>query len=209
MEKLMNKNLTEIVFILDRSGSMGLMKDDAIGGFNAFLDEQKAIPGDAKLTLVLFDHEYKLIYDGEDIQKVDRLNDETYVPRGSTALLDSIGRTVDDIGKRLSDTPEEERPGKVLVVVFTDGLENASTDYSKNKIKDTIEHQTQKYSWEFLFLGASQDSINDSKSYGFSQESVMLYNDKTSDGFEKAFRSVSEATTICRTSGSTTGWKGK
>jgi uncharacterized protein YegL len=121
----MKENLTELVFILDRSGSMGTMAKEAIGGFNAFLEEQKKLPGEAKLTLALFDHQYSLVCNGKDIKDVEPLDDKTYVPRGTTALLDAIGRTIDDVGSRLSATTEAERPSKILVAILTDGQENA------------------------------------------------------------------------------------
>jgi uncharacterized protein YegL len=154
-----NPNLTEIVCIIDRSGSMESIRTDAIGGFNAFLAEQQKLPGDAKLTLVLFDHEYILHLDGVPLQDVQPLDETTYVPRGTTALLDAIGRTVDDVGKRLGATPEDERPGKVIVVILTDGLENASRDYTHERVRALITHQSEKYSWEFVFLAANQDAI--------------------------------------------------
>src|SRR3990167_9926770 len=143
----MTNEVTELVFILDRSGSMGSMCDEAIGGFNAFLEEQKKLPGEAKLTLCLFDHEYQLIHNGKDIKTVEPLSKDTYTPRGTTALLDAVGRTLDDVGKRITDThtcnacgTTGKKPTKVLIAVLTDGLENASRDYKKTKINEMIEH---------------------------------------------------------------------
>lgn len=155
----MNNALTEIAFILDRSGSMEGLTKAAIGGFFSFLREQQAAPGDARLSVVLFDDEYLLHEDARPIRDVQPLTTETYVPRGSTALLDAIGRTVDSLGKRLAQLPKAERPGKVIIAILTDGLENASTDYSMPAIAKMIRHQRQKYGWEFLFLGANQDAI--------------------------------------------------
>lgn len=155
----MNKDLTEIAFILDRSGSMGSIARDAIGGFNQFLADQQSAPGQARLTVVLFDDEYLLHVDQVPIAETLPLDSTTYVPRGSTALLDAIGRTIDGIGKRLAATREDQRPGKVIVAIFTDGQENASLEYTWRKVSRRIRHQQEKYGWEFLFLGANQDAI--------------------------------------------------
>lgn len=155
----MQPDLSEIVYILDRSGSMTPLCEDAIGGFNAFLAGLKAEPGAARFSLVLFDHEYHLLHDGIDLQVVPPLDAKTYVPRGTTALLDAIGRTIDQVGARLAATPESQRPAKVIFAIFTDGLENASSDYSREKVAAMIRHQQDIYSWEFIFLAANQDAI--------------------------------------------------
>lgn len=155
----MNTALTEIAYILDRSGSMQPLQEAAISGFNDFLRDQLDVPGDARLTLVLFDDEYLMPVAAKPIEEVPRLDATTYVPRASTALLDAIGETIDALGKRLEATDEAERPGKVLVVIFTDGLENASRRYRWSDIAERIRHQRDKYGWEFIFLGANQDAI--------------------------------------------------
>jgi uncharacterized protein YegL len=196
----MKKGLTEIAFVLDRSGSMRGMIQESIGGFNAFLEEQKKLPGEAKITLVLFDHEYQLVYGGKDIKVVEPLCERTYVTRGTTALLDAIGRTVDDVGKRLSDTPEEERPERVLVAILTDGLENASSDFTKVKINEMISLQREKYSWEFVFLAANQDAIAEGVDLGISGSLSMNYC-CDSVGYQSAFKTLSNATTSYRTTG--------
>ena len=140
----MNTDLTYIAFILDRSGSMQRMAEEAIGGFNAFLKEQQKEEGKARLSLVLFDHEYTPIVENSPIDQVDPIDEETYEPRGMTALLDAMGRTIDDLGKQLAAMPEEERPGTVIVVTLTDGLENASKDYTREKVAERIKQKTQK-----------------------------------------------------------------
>jgi uncharacterized protein YegL len=155
----MNADLTELAFVLDRSGSMQGLTHAAIAGFNDFLREQQAAPGQARLTVVLFDDEYLLHTDSVPVAEVLPLNTDTYVPRGSTALLDAIGRTIDTLGRRLAATPEPQRPGKVVVAILTDGLENASTDYTWKDIAARIRHQRDTYGWDFLFLGANQDAI--------------------------------------------------
>jgi len=156
---------TEIAFILDRSGSMQSMTKAAISGFNEFLkaqqttldDDGKPIP--ATFSLMLFDNEYLPVHYRQDIQTAHPLTLETYVPRGSTALLDAIGRTIDSIGNELAATPEADRPAKVIIAILTDGEENASQLFSMADINQRITHQTEKYQWEFMFLGANQDAI--------------------------------------------------
>ena len=155
----MNPYLTEIAFVLDRSGSMGSVAESAVAGFNEFLRDQQSAPGQARFTLALFDDEYLLPANAVPIAEVVSLDAGTYVPRGSTALLDAIGRTIDDLGRRLAGTPAADRPAKVIVAILTDGYENASHRYTVRDIAARIRHQREKYGWEFLFLGANQDAI--------------------------------------------------
>lgn len=197
----MKENLTELVFVLDKSGSMSSMSAESIGGFNAFLEAQKKLPGEAKLTLVLFDHEYSVIYSGKDIREVKPLDDKIYSPRGTTALLDAVGRTVDDVGKRLHDTVEQERPSKVLVTILTDGLENASKDYTKKKLSEMISHQREKYSWEFIFLAANQDAFAEGTNLGISGHLSMNYCCSSALGYKKAFHEISGMTKQFRATG--------
>lgn len=156
---------TEIAFILDRSGSMHSMTHAAIAGFNEFLAAQQATLDDhgkplpTTFSLILFDHEYLPIYNRQDIGLARPLDAETYVPRGNTALLDAIGRTIDHIGRELAAAPEPDRPNKVIIAILTDGEENSSRLYTLDDINRRITHQTEKYSWEFLFLAANQDAI--------------------------------------------------
>ncbi|MCP5538355.1 MAG: VWA domain-containing protein [Akkermansiaceae bacterium] len=171
----MNNKLTEIAYILDRSGSMQPLVESAITGFNSFLKNQQETPGDANFTLVLFDDEYLLHADRTPIAEVRPLDANTYVPRACTALLDAIGRTVDNIGKKLAKTPEKDRPGKVIIAIYTDGYENASTDYSVRKISKMIRHQTDKYGWEFLFLAANEDAIATASSYGIDRKNASEF----------------------------------
>lgn len=171
----MNKNLTNIAFILDRSGSMASMADEAIGGFNAFLAEQQAEESEAKLSLILFDHEYTPITNCTPIAKVKPLNNETYEPRGMTALLDAMGRTIDDLGKQLADTPEAERPGGVIVVTLTDGMENSSSDYTKAEVAAKVKHQQEKYGWQFIFLGASLETTEQADDLNIAQADRVVY----------------------------------
>ncbi|KKL93493.1 hypothetical protein LCGC14_1874140 [marine sediment metagenome] len=153
----MNNEVTELVFILDRSGSMFSMQEEAISGFNSFLKEQQSLPDDANLTLVLFDNNYDLIYNGKNIKGVEPLNSKTYTLGGTTALLDAVGRTINDVNKRLTTKVacgscghEVQKPkGKVLVAVLTDGLENASSDFKKAQINEMIDKQKKEFDWQF------------------------------------------------------------
>ncbi len=181
----MNDNLSEIVCIVDRSGSMQTIVDDAIGGFNAFLQEQKDAPGEATLTLALFNHEYQLLHDNVDIQDVPLLNATTYRPGGMTALLDAVGRTIDAVGERLAATPERMRPAKVIVAILTDGLENSSKEYSLAKVAQMIEHQRDMYSWEFIFLAANQDAIQTAGSLSIQPKDAVSF-DATGEGVYNA-----------------------
>jgi hypothetical protein len=155
----MKKNYTEIAFVLDRSGSMGSCADAAIEGFNRFLGDQQHVEGLAKLTLVLFDDEYLVPVHSIPVAEVLPLNRETYVPRNTTALLDAVARTIDELGQNLSRMPSADRPQQVIVAILTDGLENASTRFTWNDVAQRIKHQTEAYKWTFLFLGANQDAI--------------------------------------------------
>jgi len=155
----MNPQLTELAFILDRSGSMADVATAAIDGFNHFLREQQAAPGRARLTLVLFDDEYLVPANALPVAEVLPLDARSYVPRNNTALLDAIGRTLDALGTRLAALPERHRPAKVIVAILTDGLENASTHCTWKDVASRIQHQTEVYRWDFLFLGANQDAI--------------------------------------------------
>jgi hypothetical protein len=155
----MNKNYTEIAFILDRSGSMEVCATAAIEGFNAFLKEQQKLEGIAKLTLVLFDNEYLVPVSSGPVQEVMPLDQSSYEPRNTTALLDAMGKTIDELGERLAQMPEAARPGQVIVTVLTDGLENASEKYTWKEVSSRIKRQTEDYKWNFFFLGANQDAI--------------------------------------------------
>lgn len=155
----MNTSLTEIAFILDRSGSMQPLAEQAVTGFNSFLAEQQQAKGKARITLVLFDHEYVVPASCVPVEEVLPLDMTTYVPRGCTALLDAIGRTIDDLGARLAALPESDRPATVIVAILTDGEENSSRQFTWHDVSDRIRHQTDVYKWNFLFLGANQDAI--------------------------------------------------
>lgn len=151
--------ITEIAFILDRSGSMEAIRQAAIDGFNEFLRDQQASPGQARLTLVLFDDLIEVPIDSVPVSEILPLTKDDFVPRGSTALLDAIGGTIDQIINRIKAAPEANRPGHVAVAIMTDGEENSSRRFTWHAISDRISHQTKKYGWDFLFLGAGADAI--------------------------------------------------
>lgn len=171
----MKNNLTELVFILDRSGSMSGLVNDTIGGFNSMIEKQKKEDGEAYVTTVLFDNNYELLHDHVDIKDVKEITNKDYYAQGLTALLDAIGRTINSIGKRLSDTPEEERPEKVIFVIATDGEENSSVEFTKTNVREMIEHQQNKYSWQFIFLGANMDAVAEASSLGISSGHSHTY----------------------------------
>ncbi|MFW9872522.1 MAG: hypothetical protein ACFFG0_05415, partial [Candidatus Thorarchaeota archaeon] len=145
----------EIVCIIDRSGSMASIAKDAIGGFNTFLEEQKKVKGEATLTFIQFDTDYEIIHENKPLFDVPKLNESTFQPRGATALLDAVGKTIDSVGKRLSNMQENNRPEKVIVAILTDGEENSSKEYTLSKVREMITHQRDKYQWEFIFLAAN------------------------------------------------------
>jgi len=155
----MKNHYSEIAFVLDRSGSMESCREAAIEGFNSFLQNQQRTKGLAKLTLILFNDEYLVLIDALPVAEILPLDDDSYVPRGSTALLDAIGRTIDELGARFAALPEQYRPMQVIVVILTDGLENSSQNYTWQQITDAIEQQSEQHRWTFLFLGANQDAI--------------------------------------------------
>lgn len=155
----MNPHLTEIAYILDRTGSMKPMQEPAVAAFNDFIKSQLDVPGDALLTLVQFDDAYEVSVAAQPVQNVPQLTAATFTPRGSTALLDAIGRTILETDRRISALPQEARPGKVILAIFTDGAENASRQYSARHISDLIRLYRDEKGWEFLFLAANQDAI--------------------------------------------------
>jgi len=166
----MKKNLTELVFILDRSGSMAGLESDTIGGFNAMLEKQKNEPGEAVVTTVLFDDRYELLHDRIDIKGVSPITQKEYYVRGSTALLDAIGKTISKTAHAQMNTSKEYRADKVLFVITTDGLENASREYTYDKVRNLVERQKKEYGWEFIFLGANIDAIAAAASFGISAD---------------------------------------
>ena len=190
----MKKNLTEIVFILDRSGSMAGLENDTIGGFNSMLTKQKGEAGEAVVSTVLFDNECEVIHDRVDIQKIEPMTRKEYYVRGCTALLDAVGGAIHHIGNVHKYAREEDRPEKTLFVITTDGMENASRKYSYEKLKAMIERQKEKYGWEFIFLGANIDAAKEAARFGISEDRAANYH-ADSTGTAVIYEAMSEA--IC------------
>ena len=203
----MNNNLTEIIYILDRSGSMSGLEKDTIGGYNSFLEKQKNEEGDAVVTTVLFDDKYDIVHDRVDIKKVKPLTNKEYFARGMTALLDAIGKTISSVDARHRNALDSEVPAKTVVVITTDGYENASAEYSLEKVRAMIEKQKETAGWEFLFLGANIDAVSTAKSFGISEKFAATY-EADEEGTALNFESVSDAVSdvrACRPMGGT--WK--
>ena len=176
----MRKDLTELVFIIDRSGSMSGLEADTIGGFNGLVEKQKKEAGDAYVSVVLFDDQTEVLYDRVDIQKVEPMNDKQYYVRGCTALLDAVGGAIHHIKNVHRYAREEDVPEKTLFVITTDGMENASRRYSFDKIRRMIEHEKEKHHWECLFLGANIDAIQVAGRFGIKASRAVNYEN---DGF--------------------------
>jgi len=191
----MKKNLTELVFILDRSGSMAGLENDTIGGFNAMIEKQRNEPGEALVSTVLFDNSSDVIHDRVDIQKIEPMTRDTYYVRGCTALLDAVGGAIHHIGNVHKYAREEDRPEKTLFVITTDGMENASRKYSYDRLKTMIERQKGRYGWEFLFLGANIDAAREAARFGIDADRAANYHaDHIGTGL--VYETVSEA--ICQ-----------
>jgi hypothetical protein len=171
----MKADYTDISIVLDRSGSMDSIRQDAIGSFNTFLRDQKTVPSEATISLVQFDDQYEVVYQAIALPDAPELTLQTYVPRGSTALLDAIGRTIDETGHRLEAMPETGRPENVIFVILTDGEENSSRHYPPERINEMIRHQRDVYNWQFVFLGANQDAIMTASRLGIGSAQAMTF----------------------------------
>jgi Mg-chelatase subunit ChlD len=170
----MKTGLVEIISILDRSGSMAGLEKDTIGGYNSFIATQATLPGDLKVTTILFDDKYELLYSGVKANEA-MLNESNYTTRGSTALLDAVGKTILDIGTRLANTKEEDRAEKIIFVITTDGQENASKEFNHVKIKEMITHQREVYKWEFVFFGANIETEVVAEELGINLDNAHSY----------------------------------
>lgn len=206
----MKKNLTELVFILDRSGSMAGLEKDTIGGFNAMIEKQKREPGKALFSTVLFDNETQVIHDRIPLNTVPALTQKEYYVRGCTALLDAVGGAIHHIGNIHKYAREEDIPEKTLFVITTDGLENASRRYTYEKVKAMIQRQQEKYGWEFLFLGANIDAAREAARFGIRADRAANYH-ADSVGTEVIYEAVNEAVCQVRSSAAPLGadWKQK
>ena len=175
----MNQNLTDITLVVDRSGSMQAIRADAEGGVNAFIADQARQPGEALLTLVQFDTNYDFVHSGIPVKQAPKYE---LVPRGATALLDAVGRAINETGARLAKLPENDRPGLVVFVVMTDGQENSSLEFTKSQIKQMIEHQQSAYNWQFTFLGANQDAFAEAEAMGMALAGAANFSADKVDG---------------------------
>lgn len=203
----MNKNLTEIVFIFDRSGSMSGLESDTIGGFNAMIEKQKKAPGEALVSTILFDNVSEVIHDRVNIRDIKPMTDSEYCVRGCTALLDAIGGAIHHIGNVHKYAREEDVPAHTLFVITTDGMENASRLYDSARVKQMIEHEKSKYGWEFLFLGANIDAVETAKHFGISEDRAVNYH-SDSVGTRLNYEVVSCAITSMRSGAPMSGdWK--
>lgn len=193
----MKKNNMDVVFLLDRSGSMANSVSDTIGGYNSYLHKQKENKNNTKITTVLFDNEYELLHNRVDINEVKDITEKEYYVRGCTALLDAIGKTITDLDKKVKNN-------KVLFIITTDGLENASTKYTKEQIKELIKGHS---NWEFLYIGADIDSYNEGTSLGIDKKNISNYR-KDKRGTEELFNAVGKATNmLCESRCLSEDWK--
>jgi len=193
----MKANLTELVFILDRSGSMGGMESDTIGGFNSMLIKQKEETGECRITTILFDNEYEVLHDRIDIKAVSPITDREYFVRGQTALLDAVGRTISKIGGVQKNTSKGYRAEKVVFVITTDGMENASREFSYEKVRSLVEKQKDKHGWEFIFLGANIDAVDVANRFGIAHNRAQNFHND-SDGIALNYSVVSQAVSMYR-----------
>lgn len=201
----MRDDLTEVIMVVDRSGSMEPLRDDAIGGFNTFLDEQKKQPGHMNLTLVLFNQGYEIVFAGKSIQDVAPLSHDTYVPGGMTALLDALGQAINQTGVRLAAMEEQDRPSKVLLVVLTDGQENSSKEFTKAQISEMVKHQEEKHGWKIIFLSSDLNAVADvTQGPGaFVAAASAMDFAPSGVGLRSAYRLANSAVTSYRTTGDT------
>ena len=196
----MKKNLTELVFILDKSGSMSGLEKDTIGGYNSLMEKQRKLDGECVITTVLFDNRYELLHDRIDLRAVAPITEKEYFVGGATALLDAIGRTIHKIAAVQEHTAEEYRAEKVMFVIITDGEENASREYSAAQVKELIKRQKERYGWEFVFLGANIDAVETAGRFGIDADRAVDYV-PDGRGTELNFRMMSETVAAFRECG--------
>lgn len=196
----MANKLTEIIFIIDNSGSMYPLIFDTIGGFNGFVKKQREQDGEALLTTVLFNSTHKKLHDRIDILEIEDMTTDQYKTGGATALLDAIGDTIESVQSRIDETPVLKRPDGVICVIITDGEENSSVSFKKAQIKKMIEHQQKGHGWEFIFLGASMEAVQDARSYGIASVNTVTYT-ADSIGTVTAYNCIDKAVASYRDAG--------
>ena len=204
----MKKNLTELVMILDRSGSMGGLESDTIGGYNSMLKKQAETDGEVLVSTVLFDSVSDVLFDRVPLSEMPQMTEKDYYVRGTTALLDAVGGAIHHIGNVHKYAREEDRPEKTIFVITTDGMENASREYSYERVKAMVERQREKYGWEFLFLGANIDAIKTAGRFGISEDRAANYN-SDSVGTSLNYEVLAETVSVMRKCASRIGggWK--
>jgi len=188
----MEKNLTELVFILDESGSMCSLVSDTIGGFNSLIEKQKKEEGECLVSAVLFNHSQKVVYDRVPINEITQMTEREYCPGGATALVDAMGRAIHHIGNVHKYARSEDRPSHTIFIITTDGMENSSSQYSADQVRSMVEHQKAKYGWEFLFLGANIDAAETARRYGIDASRTTRYH-SDSRGVTATYESMCEA----------------
>ena len=193
----MNEKLTELVFILDKSGSMSGLESDTIGGFNSMIEKQKKEEGEALVSAVLFNDSSNVIYDRVPLSKIEPMTDSQYFVGGCTALIDALGGAIHHIGNVHKYAREEDRPAKTIFVIMTDGMENASHIYTSDEVKKKIKRQQEQYHWEFLFLGANIDAVSTARTYGIREDRAVRYK-CDSVGTALNYEVVSEAVSMMR-----------
>jgi uncharacterized protein YegL len=194
---IMKNNITELVFLLDRSGSMSGLESDTIGGFNSLIEKQRKEDGTCLVSTVLFDHERKVLYDRVDLKEIRKMTEADYSPRGMTALIDAIGCSIRHIGNIHKYAREEDVPEHTLFVIITDGMENASRIYSSGEVKKMIERQKERFGWEFLFIGANIDAVETGRHFGISEDRVANYH-ADSSGTNVLYDTVADAACMVR-----------
>lgn len=197
----MKKGLTEIVFILDRSGSMGGLEKDTIGGYNSMIAKQKTEEGEALISTVLFDNQTEVLHDRVPLAKIEPITEKEYFVRGSTALLDAIGGAIHHIGNVHKYAREEDVPEKTLFIITTDGMENSSREYTYDKVKKMVERQKEKYHWEFIFLGANIDAVSVANQFGVDRSRAVRY-ECDSAGTALNYKVMSKMVSCARACGS-------
>jgi uncharacterized protein YegL len=195
-----NENLTEILCVLDRSGSMRALAEEVIAGYNHFIEEQRCQPGEARVTLALFDHGYFRVYQSLPLSSVPALTAVQYEPDGYTALLDALGHTIDDAGAEFSRRREEDKPARVIMLIMTDGKENMSVDYRRPQIVERVERQRRQWKWEFVFLGANIDAFAEGHGLGIDRRAIADYV-PSGAGVRSAFYMMSNVTSSYRSGG--------
>lgn len=198
---------TEIIFVIDKSGSMGNLVGDTIGGFNGFIESQKALDGKATLTTVLFDTTWKTLHDGIDIHEVKPMTTADYSAYGGTAMLDAIGETINRVQDR-HDELGDEKPDNVLFVITTDGEENSSRKFNKSQIEKMIKHQTNGHGWKFMFLGANMDAVKEAEDIGIGRNYSVTY-DYTAKGIDAVYTTMDCVASSLRSCGSLVGEEGE